>query len=308
MNTHSLSPRRILTLAAAGLAFPLGGLPLAAAPRPIAMRHIPSTGEAIPVLGMGTWITFNVGSSPRLRDERVNVLQAFFDHGGRMVDSSPMYGSAEDVMGYCLKRVRDPSPLFSATKIWTSSDAEGVVQMQASERLWGESQFDLQQVHNLLNWEFHLARLKEWKVSGLIRYLGITTSHGRRHSDFAEVMQAEPLDFVQLTYNILDLEVEDRLLPLAADRGQAVIVNRPFQRGGLFPSFGHHPLPEWAREFGARNWAQFSLKFVLSHPAVTCAIPATSQVGHMEENMAAAHGPMPDAAMRRRMIDYVERL
>ena len=308
MNTHSLSRRRILTLAAAGLAFPLGGLPLAAAPRPIAMRPIPSAGEAIPVLGMGTWITFNVGSSPRLRDERVNVLQAFFDHGGRMVDSSPMYGSAEDVMGYCLKRVRDPSPLFSATKIWTSSDAEGVVQMQASERLWSESQFDLQQVHNLLNWEFHLARLKEWKVSGLIRYLGITTSHGRRHSDFAEVMQAEPLDFVQLTYNILDLEVEDRLLPLAADRGQAVIVNRPFQRGGLFQSFGHHPLPEWAREFGARNWAQFFLKFVLSHPAVTCAIPATSQVGHMEENMAAAHGPMPDAAMRRRMIDYVERL
>ena len=308
MNTHSLSRRRILTLAAAGLAFPLGGLPLAAAPRPIAMRPIPSTGEAIPVLGMGTWITFNVGSSSRLRDERVKVLQAFFDHGGRMVDSSPMYGSAEDVMGYCLKRVRDPSPLFSATKIWTSSDAEGVVQMQASERLWGESQFDLQQVHNLLNWEFHLARLKEWKVSGRIRYLGITTSHGRRHSDFADVMQAEPLDFVQLTYNILDREVEDRLLPLAADRGQAVIVNRPFQSGGLFQSFGHHPLPEWAREFGARNWAQFFLKFVLSHPAVTCAIPATSQVGHMEENMAAARGPMPDAAMRRRMIDYGERL
>lgn len=308
MNTHSVSRRRILTLAAAGLAFPLGGLPLAATPRPIAMCPIPSTGEAIPVLGKGTWITFNVGSSSRLRDERVKVLQAFFDHGGRMVDSSPMYGSAEDVMGYCLKRVRDPSPLFSATKIWTSSDAEGVVQMQASERLWGESQFDLQQVHNLLNWEFHLARLKEWKVSGRIRYLGITTTHGRRHSDFADVMQAEPLDFVQLTYNILDREVEDRLLPLAADRGQAVIVNRPFKRGGLFQSFGHHPLPEWAREFGARNWAQFFLKFVLSHPAVTCAIPATSQVGHMEENMAAARGPMPDAAMRRRMIDYVERL
>lgn len=232
MNTHSLSRRRILTLAAAGLAFPLGGLPLTAAPRPTAMRPIPSTGEAIPVLGMGMWITFNVGSSSRLRGERVKVLQAFFDHGGRMVDSSPMYGSAEDVVGYCLKRVRDPSPLFSATKIWTSSDAEGVVKMQASERLWGESQFDLQQVHNLLNWEFHLARLKEWKVSGRIRYLGITTSHGRRHSDFVDVMQAEPLDFVQLTYNILDREVEDRLLPLAADRGQAVIVNRPFQRGG----------------------------------------------------------------------------
>ena len=308
MNTHSLSRRRLLTLAAAGLAFPLGGLPLAAAPRPIAMRPIPSTGEAIPVLGMGTWITFNVGSGSRLRDERVKVLQAFFDHGGRMVDSSPMYGSAEDVMGYCLKQVRDPSPLFSATKIWTSSNAEGVVQMQASERLWGESQFDLQQVHNLLNWKFHLARLKEWKVSGRIRYLGITTSHGRRHSDFVDVMQAEPLDFVQLTYNILDREVEDRLLPLAADRGQAVIVNRPFQRGGLFQSFGHHPLPEWAHEFGARNWAQLFLKFVLSHPAAICAIPATSQVSHVERNMAAARGPMPDAPMRRRMIDYVERV
>jgi len=298
----------MLALSAAGMAFPLSGLPLAAAPPPIATRPIPSTGEMIPVLGMGTWITFNVGSSTRLRDERVRVLQTFFDRGGRMVDSSPMYGSAEDVMGYCLKRVRDPSPLFSATKIWTSSDAEGEVQMQDSERLWGETQFDLQQVHNLLNWEFHLARLKEWKASGRIRYLGITTSHGRRHGDFADVMQAEPLDFVQLTYNVLDREVEDRLLPLAADRGQAVIVNRPFRRGGLFQSLGHHPLPEWANEFDARNWAQFFLKFVLSHPAVTCAIPATSQVAHMEENMAAARGPLPDAAMRKRMIDYVERL
>ena len=308
MNTRTLSRRRMLALAAAGLAFPLGGLPLAAAPRPIAMRPVPSTGEAIPVLGIGTWITFNVGSSSRLRDEQIKVLQAFFDHGGHMVDSSPMYGSAGDVMGYCLKRVRDLSPLFSATKIWTSSNAECEVQMQDSERLWGESQFDLQQVYNLLNWEFHLARLKEWNASGRIRYLGITTSHARRHSDFAGVMQAEPLDFVQLTYNILDRGVEDRLLPLAADRGQAVIVNQPFQRGGLFQSFGHHPLPKWASEFGARNWAQFFLKLVLSHPAVTCAIPATSQVSNMEEKMAAARGPMPDAAMRRHMIDYVERL
>ena len=178
--------------------------------------------------------------------------------------------------------------------------------MQASERPWGRSQFDLQQVHNLLNWEFHLARLKSGRCRS-IRYLGITTTHGRRHSDFADVMQAEPLDFVQLTYNILDRGMEDRLLPLAADRGQAV-VNRPSSAAVSFQSFGHHPLPEWAREFGARNWAQFFLKFVLSHPAVTCAIPATSQVGHMEENMAAARGPMPDAAMRRRMIDAAERL
>ena len=270
MNTHSLSRRRILTLAAAGLSFPLGGLPLAAAPRPIAMRPIPSTGED-PVLGMGTWITFNVGSS-RLRDERVKVLQAFFDHGGRMVDSSPMYGSAEDVMGYCSGSARSLTAFLRDQNL--DLERRGRRSPDASLRA-AMGRIPVRFTASPQSPELGIpsARLKEWRVSGRICYLGITISHGRRHSDVADVMQAEPLDFVQLTYNILDREVEDRLLPLAADRGQAVIVNRPFQRGGLFQSFGHHPLPEWAREFGARNWAQFFLKFVLSHPAVTLCHP-----------------------------------
>lgn len=282
--------------------------PSFANPGGILTRAIPSTGENIPVLGMGTWITFNVGGSTRLRDARVKVLQAFLNHGGRMVDSSPMYGSAEAVIGYCLKRVSGPERLFSATKVWTSIDSEGLEQMSDSERLWGEDRFDLQQVHNLLNWESHLAALNTWKQEGRIRYIGITTSHGRRHSDFEALLKSEPLDFAQFTYNVLDREAEDRLLPVAADRGIAVIINRPFRRGGLFDYVEGHTVPEWAGEFGAHSWAQFFLKFTLSHPAVTCAIPATSRVDHMIENMAAARGPLPDSAMRKRMIDHMERL
>jgi diketogulonate reductase-like aldo/keto reductase len=180
--------------------------------------------------------------------------------------------------------------------------------MERSRLLWGVEQFDLMQVHNLLDWETHLATLKEWKADGRIRYLGVTTSHGRRHAELESIMQKEPLDFVQLTYNLVDREAEQRLLPLAAERGIAVLANRPFQGGGLFRRFGNRSLPEWAGEIDCENWAQFFLKFVISHPAVTCAIPATSQVAHMRENMGAAYGQLPDPAMRRRMLDYVNSL
>ncbi|MGI9413316.1 MAG: aldo/keto reductase, partial [Hyphomicrobiales bacterium] len=168
--------------------------------------------------------------------------------------------------------------------------------------------FDLMQIHNLVDWETHRDTLTGWKAEGRVRYLGITTSHGRRHDDFAKIMASEPFDFVQFTYNILDREAEKRLLPLAADKGLGVIINRPFQRGGLFDRFARHPLPDWAREFDCTNWAQFFLKFVVSHPAVTCAIPATSRVDHMEENMGAARGRLPDADMRKRMIAHIESL
>jgi diketogulonate reductase-like aldo/keto reductase len=295
-------------LAASAALLPIARLPVTAAPAAIAKRPIPATGDLIPILGMGTWITFNVGPSERLRNARARVLQSFFDHGGAMVDSSPMYGSSEEVIGYCLKRVSGPDRLFSATKVWTPVDAHGVEQMETSERLWGKTPFDLLQVHNLLNWETHLETLKSWKASKRVRYIGITTSHGRRHDDFAALMRTQPLDFAQFTYNVLDREAEDRLLPLAADQGIAVIINRPFQRGGAFEHVAGHPVPDWAAEFGADTWARFFLKFVLSHPAVTCAIPATSRVDHMVENMAAGRGPLPDAAMRRRMINHIERL
>ncbi len=271
-------------------------------------RAIPSSGERVPVVGMGSWITFNVGPSQKLRDARVKVLQTFFELGGAMVDSSPMYGSSEDVIGYCLKRIDNDQALFSATKVWTVSEAMGKRQMKKSAYLWGLEKFDLMQIHNLLDWETHLRTLKVWKEQGRVRHLGITTSHGRRHGDMIKVMQSQPLDFVQLTYNIDDREAEKQLLPLARDKGIAVIINRPFRRGDLFSRYAHNPLPEWAAEIGCENWAQLFLKFVISHPAVTCAIPATSRVDHMVENMGALQGPLPDARMRRRMVQYVESL
>ena len=298
-------------VASAGMAAAAGpllsGLSLAA-PAARLTRTVPSTGQTIPAVGMGTWITFNVGASRKLRDARLKVLQTFFDMGGGMVDSSPMYGSSEEVVGHCLTRIENDQTLFSATKVWTMSEAMGKRQMKASAELWGLETFDLMQIHNLLDWETHLRTLRSWKERGRFRHIGITTSHGRRHDDLAEIMRTEPLDFVQLTYNVLDREAEARLLPLAADKGTAVIINRPFRRGALFGKFEHQPLPAWAEEAGVSNWAEFFLKFIISHPAVTCAIPATSKVEHMRENMDALKGPMPDAAMRRRMVDYVESL
>ncbi len=269
-------------------------------------RPIPASGERLPAIGMGTWITFNVGNDAGLRDQRARVLQAFFDAGGGMVDSSPMYGSAEAVIGHGLNRTGQPSSLFSATKVWTWSQAGGVEEMEDSRRLWGVERFDLLQVHNLLSWESHLETLLRMKGEGRLRYIGITTSHGRRHDEFEAVMRRPDIDFVQFTYNVLDREAEDRLLPLAADLGKAVIINRPFRRGALFDRVAGQPLPDWAVEIDCANWAQFFLKFVVSHSAVTCAIPATSQVEHMAENMGALHGRLPDADLRRRMIAAVE--
>jgi diketogulonate reductase-like aldo/keto reductase len=192
--------------------------------------------------------------------------------------------------------------------VWTPFTALGDGQRAHSRRLWGVEQFDLMQVHNLLNWEGHLPRLLEDKARGRMRYVGITTSHGRRHDVLEKVMAEQPLDVVQFTYNIVDRAAEARLLPLAADRGLAVVINRPFRRGQLFDRFAHHPLPGWADEIDCANWAQFFLKFIVSHPAVTCAIPATSSIEHMRENMSALEGRLPDEALRPRMVRYVENL
>jgi diketogulonate reductase-like aldo/keto reductase len=286
----------------------LGTRSAEAATDPILTRAIPSTGERVPVIGMGTWITFNVGDDEALREQRAQVLLAFFERGGSVIDSSPMYGTSEEVIGHCLTRIGHEGPLFSGTKVWTPLRWFGPGQMEESRALWGVERFDLMQMHNLLSWEGHLETLIEDKEAGRIRYIGITTSHGRRHDEFEQIMATQPLDFVQFTYNILDREAEARLLPLAAERGQAVLVNRPFRQKELFRLFEHHPLPEWAKEIDCANWAQFFLKFVVSHPAVTCAIPATSRVDHMAENMGALYGPLPDQAMRARMIRYVESL
>jgi diketogulonate reductase-like aldo/keto reductase len=275
---------------------------------PPATRPIPSTGEIIPAIGLGSWITFNVGKDPMLMGECADVMAAFFEAGGRMIDCSPMYGSSQPVIGYGLERLEHPKTLFSAEKVWTSSGENGPAQIERSRRFWGVQQFDLLQVHNLLAWEAHLPRLLELKAAGKLRYVGITTSEGRRHELFETIMRSQPLDFVQFSYNIVDREAEARLLPLAADRGMAVIVNRPFQQGALTRRLEGEPLPDVAKEIGASSWAQFILKFILSHPAVTIAIPATTRIDHVRENVAAASGPLPEAAMRDRMAAYLRDL
>ncbi len=294
-------------MAALGAVVPFARPAGAAAATPLT-KAIPKTGERIPVIGMGSWLTFSVGNDPAARAVRVKVLKAFFEAGGGMIDSSPMYGTSEEVIGYCLARIADTRTMFSATKVWTPIQWHGRQQIMLSEKLWGEDRFDLIQVHNLLSWESHLETLLEAKAKGRIRYVGVTTSHGNKHEKLERVMAREPIDFVQFTYNVLDREAERRLLPLAAERRLAVIVNRPFRRGGLFDLFQRHPLPSWAAEFDCANWAQFFLKFIVSHAAVTCAIPATTRPDHMRENMGAARGRLPDSDTRKRMVRYVENL
>ena len=218
-------------------------LTLAAAPAERLKRAIPSSGEPLPVIGMGSWITFNVGADLRLRETRLEVLRAFFAAGGGMIDSSPMYGSSEEVIGWCLQRLDHTDGLFAASKVWTPLAWHGLRQMEDSERLWGGRHMDLQQVHNLVGLASHLQTLAEWKAAGRIRYVGVTTSHGSRHEELEQALRDHPLDFVQLTYNLVDRAAEQRLLPLAAERGVAVIVNRPFRRGALVERLARHPLP-----------------------------------------------------------------
>ena len=281
---------------------------VAAAAPPLA-KPIPSTGEPLPVVGLGTWITFNVGDDPVARDERAEVLRAFFAAGGGVVDSSPMYGSSQAVIGHGLAKLGEPAGLFAATKVWTWSGSAGPGQIAESRELWGVDRFDLLQVHNLLSWEAHLETLLAMKADGRVRYVGVTTSHGRRHDELEAIMRDQPIDFVQVTYNAVDREVEERILPLAAERGIGVIANRPFRGGSLVDQVERHPLPGWAAaEVDCANWAQFLLKFIVSHPAVTCAVPATTRVDHLGENISAARGRLPDAATRARMAAHVEGL
>ena len=295
--------RAVLVGAGAALAAPA----LGAAAEEALPRQIPATGEPVPAIGIGSWITFNVGDDPLLRAECRAVMAAFLEMGGGMVDSSPMYGSSQAVIGDALAALDHPAGLFSADKVWTNA-SDGPAQIAETTRRWGVQRFDLLQVHNLIDWEANLDTLEAMKAAGRLRYTGVTTSHGRRHEELEEVMRRRPPDFVQLTYNIVDREVESRLLPLALEQGIAVICNRPFQRGRLPDWLAGHPLPGWASEIGVSTWPQFLLKFIISHPAVTAAIPATRQVDHVRENKSAAFGPMPDAAMRRRMAEHVQSL
>lgn len=306
----SLQRRRFLeTLAVLGSGAALPGLAWAQGMPAGALltRPIPSSGEMLPVVGLGSWITFNVGNDRAARAECTEVMRQFFAAGGRMIDSSPMYGSSQDVIGEAVQQLR-PGRLFAADKVWIGSGARGPAQVEASRRYWRVPRFDLLQVHNLVAWEEHLPMLFAMKQASQLRYVGITTSEGRRHGDIVKIMASQPIDFVQLTYNILDREVEERILPLARERRIAVIVNRPFRQGELTQALAGQRLPGWAAEIGCTSWAQVLLKFIVSHGAVTCAIPATSSVAHVRENMLAGTGVLPDATLRRRMIADVEKL
>ena len=269
-------------------------------------RPIPSSGERLPLVGLGSWITFNVGRDRQARERCAQVMQRFFEGGGRLIDSSPMYGSSQDVIGEALERLGAGRRVFSADKVWTSSD--GAAQVEQSRRRWRVERFDLLQVHNLLAWQEQLPLLQSMKAQGRVRYVGITTSEGRRHREFEQLMRTQPLDFVQLTYNPVDREAEQGLLPLARERGIAVLANRPFRQGELIDALRGQALPAWAAEIECRSWAQVLLKFIVSHPAITCAIPATSNPAHASENMAAARGPLPDEALRQRIAAHLAKL
>jgi len=295
-------------LKTAGTALALGGLaPWATAMAgslPGIRKTIPASGESLPVIGMGTWQTFHVGSGEAERAPLRDVLRVFFDRGGTLIDSSPMYAEAEKVTGDLVADIGEHDQLFAATKVWTYGREEGVAQMERSFSRMRVQQMDLMQIHNLRDWQVHLPTLRQWQEEGRIRYLGITTSNPAQHDDFAKVMASEKLDFVQLNYDIATRGAEEVLLPLAEERGMAVLVNRPFGGGNLFPKVRGRELPDWAQEFDCASWAQFFLKFVVSHPAVTCAIPATSNPRHAADNMGAGFGRLPDKATRERMAEY----
>jgi diketogulonate reductase-like aldo/keto reductase len=281
-----------------------GIVPVAAAQRasPMLTRRLPSSGQELPVIGLGTWRGFDVGADPAARTRLTEVLRALFDAGGRVIDSSPMYGSSEDVAGALLTALQAHDRAFVATKVWTEGREAGITQMETSMRRLQHARIDLMQVHNLVDWRTHLDTLRAWKREGRIAHLGITHYRDDAHEQLEAVMRAEAIDSVQLNYSIDNRAAEARLLPLAADRGVAVLVNLPFGGGGLLRRLEGRPLPAWASEIGCRTWAQVLLKYVVSHPAVTCVIPGTSRPDHMRENAEAGTGVLPDAALRRRMI------
>lgn len=298
-----MSRRELLRLALGAGALAMSGEPLAAA-APL-RRPIPRTGELLPVIGLGTWQTFDAGKAESERAPLREVLRQFVQLGGKVVDSSPMYGQSERVVGDLAASLDLHKQLFLATKVWTSGREAGIRQMEESFRLLRTERMDLMQVHNLVDWHTHLATLRRWKEQDRIRYIGVTHYTESGYDELARVLKAEELDFVQLNYSLAEREAERVLLPRAAERRIAVLVNRPFAEGALFRKVRGKPLPPWAGEIGCASWAQFFLKFIISHPAVTCAIPATSKPAHLVDNMQAGTGELPDSAMRERMARYV---
>jgi diketogulonate reductase-like aldo/keto reductase len=305
---------------AAGLVLPVGASQGQAKSdsSPMLMRAIPSSGEKLPVIGLGTWQKFDVDLTPDTRKPLEEVLSLFVKLGGRVIDSSPMYGRAEEVIGDLTSALgirekfatANPSGggFFIATKVWTHGKENGIKSMERSMALLRTNRIDLMQVHNLLDVETHLATLRQWKKQGRIRYLGVTHYNSSAFPEVEKILRTEKLDFLQINYSLMEREAEQRILPLARERAVAVIVNRPFGAGDLFDKVRSKPLPDWAADFDCRSWAQFFLKWIVANPAVTCAIPATGKPQHLEDNMQAGFGRLPDASTRRRMIEIVRSL
>ncbi|MDP2644842.1 MAG: aldo/keto reductase [Desulfobacterales bacterium] len=272
------------------------------------LRRIPSTGEMIPAIGIGTARRYDVGASADQRLVLKEVIRLFQQMGGKLVDTAPRYGTAESVVGDLVTELGIRDSLFIATKVMQEGGEAGLAEMEESCKRFRTKMIDLIAVHNLVDVQTQLATLREWKAAGRVRYLGITASSDGRYDDFLDVMSKEKLDFIQIDYALDNRNAADKILPLAADRGMAVMINLPFGRAGLFEATKNQKLPEWAAEFDCASWAQFFLKYILSHPAVTCAIPGTAKVEYLVDNLGAARGRLPDAALRRRMEDFIDKL
>lgn len=287
----------------------LGLLPLTSywLPKPdnILKRVIPSSGEQLPVVGLGTWQTFDAGNTDTELEPLRGVLNALIEKGGRVVDSSPMYGRSEQVVGDLSTDLKLNDKLFIATKVWTTGEQEGITQMNNSFSLLKRKKIDLMQIHNLVDWRTHLKTLQSWKEQGKIRYIGITHYTESAYSSMEEIMRANNLDFIQINYSLLSRKAEQKILPFAQERKVAVIINQPFEEGSLFRMVKGKDIPEWSKEFDCASWAQFFLKFILSHPAVTCVIPGTSKPHHMLDNISAAYGRLPTQEHRVQMIKYI---
>ncbi len=270
-------------------------------------RPIPSTGELLPVIGLGTWVQFDVGSEEADRQPLRQVLQIMADNGSTVIDASPMYGRSEAVVGELTTETGLANKFFYATKVWTTGKQAGLDQMNASMRLMQRQVMDLIQIHNLVDWKTHLKTLRDWKGEGKIRYLGITHYRDDAHDQLEQIIRSEPLDFVQFNYSIGTRNAEKRLLDVAQDHGVAVLINEPVEKGALFQQVKGKTLPDWATEAGMQTWAQFFLKYVLAHPAVTCILAGTSNPDHLQDNLSAGMGELPDEATRKKMVEWLER-
>jgi diketogulonate reductase-like aldo/keto reductase len=306
MNKHFDRKRRQLLkiIGGAGLAATTPLLIASQKSSEVITKPIPVSGERLPVIGLGTSRVFNVGKDAAELGKLREVVRIMASMENSMLDTSPMYGEAERVAGDLVEDLGVRRQLFFATKVWTDGKQAGIEQMQESLRLMQTQTIDLMQIHNLVDWKTHISTLRDWKVRGLIRYLGITHYNESAHDDVIRVMNQTPLDFLQINYSLAEPEAENRVLPLAREKGIAVIANRPFARGALFRATRGQSLPDWAEEIECKTWAQFFLKFVVSHPAITCAIPATSKPKHMLDNQLAGKGSQPDSRMRERMRKF----